>query len=110
MVDGAATQLNFEFQPWFSVSLPDGAIVESIGCLPFFGSTRGTLVFAEQARPSPASFRALDEMGYFTSLLFVSYERFDERHFAETLDDWGFAGPDSDRPAWRTGKSWGASA
>ena len=106
----AATQLNFEFQPGFAVSLPDGVIVESIGRLPFFGSTRGTLVFAEQASPSPASLRALDEMGYFTSLLFASHERFDERHFAETLDDWGFFGPESDRPAWYTGRSWGASA
>ncbi len=105
----AAAQLKFEFQSGFAISLPDGSIVESIGRLPFFGSALGTLVFAEQASPLPASLRALEEMGYFTSLLFASYERFDERHFAETLDDWGYFGPDSNRPAWYTGRSWGTS-
>lgn len=102
----AATQLNFEFQTGFALSLPDGSIVESVGRLPFFGSARGTLVFAEQASPVPVSLRALEEMGYFTSLLFASYERFDEpmsqgsrlgsRHNSARIDSVGQA---ADEPA-----------
>lgn len=106
----AATQLKFEFEAGFVATLLDGSIVQSIGRLPHFGAARGTLIFAEQASPSSATLRALDEMGYFSSVPFSSYERFAERHFAETLDDRGFFGPSSEQPAWYTGKSWGATA
>jgi hypothetical protein len=106
----AASHLGFEFQAGFSITLDDGSVVRSLGRLPRFGSRRGALVFADDSRPSAASLRALDEMGYFTSVLFPSYETFDARHFSETLDDWGYYGHESDRPAWYTGLSWGAGA
>jgi len=106
----AATHLKFEFQAGFAVTLNDGTVVRSLGRLPLFGSRCGALVFAEDAAPSSASLRALDEMGYFTSVLFPPYETFDAQHFSETLDDWGYYGAESDRPAWCTGQSWGAGA
>ena len=102
----ASSQLRFEFEASFPVTLPDGSVVESIGRLPQFGSARGALLFAEQNRPSAASLAALKEMGYFASVLFESYGHFDERLFAETLDDWGFFGTEKDRPAWYTGRAW----
>ncbi len=101
----AASYLGFEFQAGFSVTLGDGSIVRSVGRLPLFGSRSGALVFAEDAKPSSASLQELQGMGYFTSLLFPSYEIFDAKHFSETLDDWGYFGAESGRPAWSTGKS-----
>jgi len=84
----AASHLGFEFQAGFAVTLSDGSVVRSLGRLPLFGSKLGALVFADDAKPSAGSLRALAEMGYFTSSLFASYETFDAGHFAETLDDW----------------------
>jgi len=104
----AASHLGFEFQAGFAVTLSDGLVVRSLGRLPLFGSKLGALVFADDAKPSAGSLRALAEMGYFTSSLFASYETFDVGHFTETLDDWGYYGLESDRPAWYTGQSWGA--
>ena len=101
-----ASHLGYEFQTGFAVTLRDGSVVRSLGRLPFFGSRRGALLFAEDAKPSADSLRALHEMGYFTSLLFASYECFDAKLFSETLDDLGYYGPESDRPAWYTGASW----
>jgi hypothetical protein len=103
----AATRLKFKFEPRFLVTLPDGSIVRSIERLPHFGSTHGALVFSEKSTPSAASLSTLEEMGYFPSVVFDSYERFDEKHFVDTLDDWGFFGPDVDRPDWCTGSAWG---
>jgi len=102
----AASHLGIEFQPDFAVVLGDGSVVRSLGWLPQFGSRRGAVLFAEEASPSAASLRALADMGYFTSLLFLSYETFDAEHFSETLDDWGYYGLGSDRPVWYTGRSW----
>jgi hypothetical protein len=34
------------------------------------------------------------------------YRRFDETLFRETLDDWGWFGPEAARPSWYTGQPW----
>jgi len=80
-------------------------IVCAIGLVVAFGCPRGTLLFSDTDENGPA--RELRESGFFFSILSSSYEAFDEKHFIETLDDWGYLGPDADRPPWYSGVPWG---
>ncbi len=68
--------------------------------IPYFGSERGTLV---------GPFRTDDprkRLGYFGSELHSSYETYDRQLFIDTLNDWGWFGPDDQRPTWYTGEPW----
>jgi hypothetical protein len=44
-------------------------------------------------------------MGFFVSVLFESYEAFNQTHFMDTLNDWGYFGPSGLVPTWYSGKS-----
>ena len=44
--------------------------------------------------------------GYYCSNLGVSYRTYNRQHFIDTLNDWGWYGPEELRPSWYTGKSW----
>jgi hypothetical protein len=101
----ASGKLGFEFRSPYTVELSNGVIVCAIGLVVAFGSPRGTLLFADRDEERPT--RELHASGYFFSILSDSYEAFDENHFIETLNDWGYFGPDADRPRWYSGAPWG---
>jgi hypothetical protein len=104
----AASALGFSFVPGFSVGLPDGTTVASVGLVREFGSSAGTLVFCLGATPASDQFRAIHDAGYFCSILAGdSYNSYVEHHFVETLNDWGYFGARTSAPSWYTGKSWG---
>jgi hypothetical protein len=42
------------------------------------------------------------------SQLAADYGEYRRQLFIDTLDDWQFLGPDSERPAWYTGRTWGS--
>jgi len=44
---------------------------------------------------------------YAISVACKGYGEYSDKAFIDTLDDWQFFGPDSERPQWYTGKYWG---
>jgi hypothetical protein len=102
----ASSVLSFSFAPWFVVVLDEGSSVQSLGLVRGFGARLGTLLFSEAHRPTSRELAELKGKGYFYSLLFESYRSFDQRLFEDTLTDWGFFGPEDERPVWYTGEPW----
>ena len=87
----------------FQFELPDKSAVEVEAFLPDFGGPAGAVVVTleDETRGNRAA-----KGPYFVSLLGEGYRQFDETLFRETLDDWGWFGADSERPAWYTGRPW----
>ncbi len=102
----AAGRLGLSFESTHYVRLAGGAVIKSLGLVRNFGSSIGTLLFCEEQFPSDLEQAELEREGYRCSVLFESYEVFDEGHFKDTLNDWGFYGSENERPAWYTGKAW----
>ena len=102
----AGERLGFAFEPAFLLTLRSGKAINTLGLVHEFGSKAGTLVFSESSAPSREEQTEIKAMGYYFSLLFPSYATYDEALFKETLDDWQYFGPVSNRPIWYTGQSW----
>jgi hypothetical protein len=86
----------------YKLRLPDGKAVEVEAFLPDFGGPHGTVVVPlhdERFERAPATHHYVSGLG-------DSYREFEPDWFRETLDDWGWYGPRSRRPAWYTGKAW----
>ena len=67
-----------------------------------FGGSKGTVVGVVDDRLDDC--RAAQ--GYYSSNLTPSYRSYQRQHFIDTLNDWGWFGPQELRPDWYTGKSW----
>ena len=102
----AAELLTFAFEPAFTLVLPSGKTLKTLGWLRDFGSPAGTLLFAESASPSRDELEVIKTMGFHWSLLFPTYSTFQEAHFKDTLDDWKYYGLEANRPSWYKGKAW----
>jgi|SRR5689334_17793443 len=102
----ASERLGFEFEPAFTLMLPTGKNINTLGLVHNFGSEAGTLLFFESAAPAEEIQAEIKAMGYHLSVLFPSYCTYDEPHFKATLDDWQYFGRESERPTWYTGRSW----
>lgn len=100
----AATDLGFEFTSPFVVTLPDGSCHEHLGLVHRFGRRIGALISVHH-EPSEKTPRPVGD-DYFWSILGPIYKRYERQSFIDTLDDWQFFGPQSERPDWYTGKSW----
>jgi len=103
----ASERLGFAFEPAFSLMLPSGKAINTLGLVREFGSTAGTLLFSESSAPSHGEQAEIKTMGYYFSLLFPSYSKCDEALFKNTLNDWHYFGPESNRRSWYTGQPWG---
>jgi hypothetical protein len=99
----AAADLGVRFTSPFVVTLPDGHTQEYPGLVHQFGRRIGTLISVLH-EPSERFQYPADE-DYCTSILGSIYMRYDRQEFMDTLDDWQFVGPESERPAWYSGKS-----
>jgi len=106
----AGAHLGFAFESEFTITLPSGKVINTFGLVREFGSAAGTLIFLESAAPSQQEQAEIKAMGYYFSILFPSYTKYDEVLFKETLNDWQYFGRQSNRPSWYTGKSWGGVA
>ena len=100
----AAADLRIQFTSPFVITSADGHTYEHLGLVHCFGRRTGTLirVLDEPSENSPHP--AGDD--YYWSILSSGYERYERQFFIDTLDDWQFFGPDTQRPDWYTGKSW----
>ena len=99
----AARDLGIRFTAPFALQR-SGRLVEQLGFVHQFGRRLGTVI-AAMRQPSSLGTVAADD-DYFFSQLSGSYARYDRQLFVDTLDDWQFFGPASERPAWYSGKSW----
>jgi hypothetical protein len=46
------------------------------------------------------------ESYYLSCINEFSYEKFEKSLFIDTLNDWGWFGPEYEKPSWYTGKPW----
>jgi hypothetical protein len=103
----AAADLGIQFTSPFVVTSPDGRSHEHLGLVHRFGRQEGTIIRVlhepSEKSPHPAG------DAYYFSILGSDYRRYERQLFIDTLDDWQFFGPAPERPAWYTGKVWGAS-
>ena len=102
----AADDLCIEFTSPFKATIFGDA--EYIGFVHHFGRRIGTIISVLD-KPSSLVDRidqSKDENYYFSELG-LDYCDYNRQLFIDTLDDWQFFGPDSERPSWYTGKSWG---
>src|SRR5262245_47861170 len=100
----AAAELGFRFTAPYDLDPGDGNTRRYLGLVHAFGAPRGTILDLAHGGVGPPP--GVSELGYFYSAVSDSYSTFDPRLFRETLDDWQFFGPDSERPRWYTGQSW----
>ena len=50
----------------------------------------------------------LEQDGYYLSGLYPEgYDHYDRENFIATLNDWGWKGPEAERPDWCTDQPWG---
>jgi len=100
----AAADLRIRFISPFIAQSTSGLRHEYLGLVPMFGGPIGTLirVLREPSEKSPDP----EGDGYYWSILSPGYARYDRQSFIDTLDDWQFFGPDTERPEWYSGKSW----
>ena len=87
----------------YELRVADDDTVEVEAFLPDFGGPHGVVVVAlhddERFKQACAARRHVWGLG-------DGYREFEPDYFRETLDDWGWYGPMSRRPAWYTGKPW----
>ena len=100
----AAAELGIQFTSPFVVTLSDGEKREHLGLIHRFGRRIGTLISVLH-EPSECIRRPPGD-DYFSSILGLIYVRYERQEFIDTLDDWQFFGPESERPEWYSGKSW----
>ena len=101
----AAADLGFQFTAPFTITTQDGNNVEYLGFVHRFGRKIGAII-AVIDQPSEKIPIPKDD-DYFYSQLGSDYGNYKRQLFIDMLDDWQFFGPDSERPIWYSGKSWG---
>lgn len=104
----AAADLGIQFTSPFIVISADDRSVEHLGLVHKFGRRKGTLIRVLHEPSEKSLLPAGDD--YYWSTLGSGYGRYNRQFFIDTLDDWQFFGPASERPAWYTGKYWGQEA
>src|SRR4029077_5223774 len=99
----AAKDLGIRFTAPFSADR-DGRHFDNLGLVHRFGRRVGTIISVIDEPSSFTRYPADDD--YYSSQLSPNYGDYDRQHFIDTLDDWKFCGPDSERPSWYSGKDW----
>ena len=97
----AAADLGIRFISPFVAPSVAGLKHEYLGLVHMFGGQAGTFirVLREPSEKSPDP----TGDGYYWSILGPDYARYNRQLFIDTLDDWQFFGPDSERPEWYSG-------
>jgi len=89
--------------------LVDTAFVEPIDCVALvraFGSEKGVILL-DLGSTTSAQHYAVSRLGYFaTRINVVAYSNYERAAFVDTLNDWGWFGPEQQRPGWYTGQPW----
>ena len=100
----AAADLGIRFISPYIAQSTSGLRHEYLGLVQMFGGPIGVLVrvLGEPSEKSPDP----TGDGYYWSILSSGYAQYDRQSFIDTLDDWQFFGPETERPEWYSGKSW----
>lgn len=94
----AGRDLGIEVVAPFDV-IVDGQTYRFLAFLPHFGGAKGMAVAAGPA--DSALYRAAQGAGHYVSFINTDlYNTYDQKHFVDTLSDWGYHGPAEGRPAW----------
>ena len=101
----AARDLGIRFTAPFTLTSAEGKQFDCLGLVHHFGRQGGTLISVIGEPSSKTPVPAGEE--YFRSQLAEGYGEYRRQSFIDTLDDWQFFGPESERPAWYKGKYWG---
>ena len=86
-----------------ALELPDGTVLEVEVFLPDFGGPHGAVAIALDDHERCERATALN---CFVSQLASRYRCFDAELFRDTLNDWQWFGPATDRPNWYSGEPW----
>ena len=99
----AAVDLEIQFISQYVAQSTSGLRHEYLGLVQKFGGPIGTLVrvLGEPSEKSPDP----TGDGYYWSILGQGYAQYERQLFIDTLDDWQFFGPETERPGWYSGKS-----
>ena len=98
----AATDLGIRFISPYITQSKTGLRHEYLGLVQKFGGPVGMLVRV-LGEPSEISPDPTGD-GYYWSILSRSYAQYERQFFIDTLDDWQFFGPDTERPEWYSGR------
>ena len=83
----------------------DGQGYQFLAFLPHFGGPKGMVVAAIDLDSGLGV--AADKAGYYMSSVNVdAYGTYEREHYVDTLNDWGFYGPEGKRPSWLKPSSW----
>ena len=100
----AAQDLGFRFTPSFPITLDEQAY-RFLGLVHDFGGPKGALLAIYEPEHPLSEYP--EPEGYHVSLLNASsYDHYERQHFIDTLDDFQWFGPDTERQAWYSGKPW----
>ena len=104
----AGRVLGVEFISPFRFKSSSGREFVCAGFLPHFGNPNGTVIFSrfdfKTDKEWDEADHTVDELGYYHSGLSpYYYEKYDRSHVMETLNDWGWFGPEDKVPKWFTG-------
>jgi hypothetical protein len=97
----AAADLGFQFTSPFVMMSEDGCSFEHLGLVHHFGRRVGTLISVLHEPSERIPHLANDD--YFWSILGQIYGRYERQEFVDTLRDWQYFGPESERPSWYSG-------
>jgi hypothetical protein len=103
----AASDLNIRIEHPFTFTTKTGKTATTVGVyLPDFGSRQGLLLLCRF--DSDETSALAEDTDYASSGLNPDcYERYERNHYIDTLNDWGWCGPNETRPPWYTGAYWG---
>jgi hypothetical protein len=89
--------------------LVDPTSDEPIDCVALvraFGCAEGAILL-DLGSTTSAQHDAASRLGYFaTRINVVAYSNYERTAFVDTLNDWGWFGPEGQRPGWYTGQPW----
>ncbi len=98
----AASDLGIRVIAPYSLWLEDGTEVQFEAHIPDFGGPKGAIAMSESSEATDIAKR----FGFWRSVLYDGYRRYDRKLFIDTLDDWRWFGPVDDAPSWYTGRPW----
>lgn len=99
----AAQELGIRVVAPYDVSLVGGRAARVEAYVQDFGSVRGAIVLSQRTGNLAAE---MNRNGHWHSILTESHRAWDRKRFIDTLNDWGWFGPEGQEPDWYTGPPW----
>ena len=102
----AAADLGLDVVAPYRVVRLENRAINGLALVRQFGSPSGALVI-DLAATTQSESESATRLGFFVSQVDgAAYASYDRDLFVGTLNDWGWFGPEQDRPTWFTGEAW----